>query len=52
MPVAARGLFGHLRQLVTIDTIGDDFVRNDQMVLGVNRGLHVVADDATVAALH
>ena len=45
-------LFGHRRQLVAIDTLGDDFVRHDQMVLGIDRGLHVVADDATVAALH
>ena len=53
--VDARGrarLFGHLRQLVTIDTVGDDLVRHDQVVLGIDRGLHVVADDATVAALH
>ena len=45
-------MFGHRRQLVAIDTLGDDFVRHDQVVLRVDRGLHVVADDAPVAALH
>src|SRR3954463_5489482 len=42
----------HRRQLVTIDAVISNYVRDDQMVLRVNRCLDVVADDSSSSRLH
>ena len=38
-------LFGHVRELGAVGADVDHLVRHDQMMLGINRDLHVVADD-------
>ena len=43
-------LLGHREQLGAVMADVGDFVGDDQMVLGIDRGLHVVADDAGAAA--
>ncbi|SDF82658.1 hypothetical protein SAMN05216466_101198 [Paraburkholderia phenazinium] len=40
------GKLRHRRQLITIDAIIGNDVRDDQVVLCVNRSLHVVPDNA------
>jgi len=39
-------------ELVAIHTVGHDLMRDDQVMLGIHRRLHVVANDATLAVLH
>jgi hypothetical protein len=43
-------LLGHARELVSIMAWVEHVVSNDQVVLGVGHGLHVLADDASAAA--
>ena len=44
------GLHGHVGKLCPIRAAIRHLVRNDEMVLGVYRDLHVVADDARAAS--
>src|SRR5579859_2339121 len=46
------GKLRHRRQLITINAVIGNDVRNDQMVLRVNRRLDVVADDSRSSCLH
>lgn len=48
----SAGFLGHVGQLVAIAAVIRHVVLNDQMMLGVDRGLHVVADDATATRHH
>ena len=38
-------LFGHFRELITVMADVGDFMRHDQVVPCIDRGLHVVADN-------
>ena len=51
MPVACARLFGHRHQLIAVVADVGDLVRHDQVVLRIDRSLHVVADDAGAAPL-
>jgi hypothetical protein len=42
-------LLGHLRDLAAVVAYIGDLVRDDQVMLGVDRGLDIVADHARVA---
>ena len=44
------GKLGHVRQLIAVMADVGDLVGHDQGVLGIDHGLHVVADDARVPA--
>jgi hypothetical protein len=44
-------LLGHLVQLISVTADVRDFVRDNQMMLGIDRRLHVVADDSGAFAL-
>jgi hypothetical protein len=46
----ASGLLGHICQLCPIRATICYFVRNDEMKLGLNRDLHIVADHTKAAA--
>ena len=43
---------GHPRQRIAIQTVVGDRVRDDQVMLGIHRHLHVVAHDPALAVLH
>lgn len=45
-------LLGHGAQLIAIAPVVRDLVRHDQMVLRVDRCLHVVADHSAAAGFH
>ncbi|MCY1461315.1 hypothetical protein D9M71_789600 [compost metagenome] len=45
-------LLGHGAQLVSIDSVVRDLVRHDQVMLRVDRCLHVVADHSAAPRLH
>ncbi|MNN86466.1 hypothetical protein D3C81_2038900 [compost metagenome] len=45
-------LLGHGAQLVSIDSVVRDLVGHDQVVLRVDRRLHVVADHSGAPGLH
>jgi hypothetical protein len=46
------GFARHPGERATITAGVGDFMDNDQMVLGIHRGLYVIADDPLAAALH
>ncbi|MNQ60183.1 hypothetical protein D3C85_744540 [compost metagenome] len=46
------GLLGHRAELITVVTHIGHFVRNDQMVLGIDRRLYVVTHDSFAARHH
>jgi hypothetical protein len=45
-------LFGHGAQLVSINSVVRDLMRHHQMVLRIDRRLHVVADNSGALGLH
>ncbi|MCY1536454.1 hypothetical protein D9M68_719130 [compost metagenome] len=45
-------MLGHGTQLITVDAVVGDFVRHDQMMFGVDRGLDVVTNQAGAARHH
>lgn len=52
MPIAARAWLGHRGQLLPIAPDIGDLVGHDEGMLGIDRALHVVTDDAAAPCLH
>ena len=46
------GLLGHQAQLVSVDADAGDLMGHNQVMLGIDRRLDVVADDAGTTRLH
>lgn len=46
------GLLGHRAKLITVVTDIGHLVRDDQMMLGIHRGLYVVTHDTFSATAH
>jgi hypothetical protein len=49
-PAKVRALLGHIQELMAIPADVRCLVGHNEMVLGVDCGLHVVADDSAVLA--